>query len=193
MIVIDNTIVSEDILDKKFLCDLNACKGVCCVEGDSGAPLEEGETAILENIFDKVRPYMTGEGIKAVEEQGKYIVDQDGEDVTPLVEGKHCAYVFFQDGTAKCAIEKAYLEGKSDFKKPVSCHLYPIRVTRHKGYDAVNYHRWEICKPACSCGEKLGVKVYQFLEEPLIRKYGNPWYEELKQIDDTLRPEKKEF
>ena len=193
MIAIGNTIVSKDLLDKKFVCDLSACKGACCVEGDSGAPLEEEEAAILDDIFDEVKPYMAGEGIKAIEEQGKFIIDKDGDQVTPLVEGKHCAYVFFQNGTAKCAIEKAHSEKKTDFKKPLSCHLYPVRITKHKEYDAVNYHRWEICRPACSCGEKLDVKIYQFLKEPLIRKYGMEWYEELKQIDETLKSEKKGF
>lgn len=190
MIVIDNTIVSEDILEKKFVCDLTSCKGACCVEGDSGAPLEETETGLLDDIYEDVKPFMTKEGIEAVEKQGKFIVDQDGDYVTPLVEGKQCAYVFYQDGSTKCAIEKAHSEGLTDFKKPISCHLYPIRITKHSSYDAVNYHRWEICKPACSCGTKLNVKVYQFLKEPLIRKYGFKWYEELKEIDGAIHEKK---
>ena len=184
MIAINNTIISEDLLKKKFICDLNACKGACCVEGDSGAPLEEEEISILDDIFEDVKPYMNEAGIKAVEEQGKFIIDSEGDFVTPLVKGKECAYVTFnKSGIAQCAIEKAYEEGKVDFKKPVSCHLYPVRITKYKDFEAVNYHKWEICHPACHCGEQLNVKVYKFLKEPLIRKYGSGWFESLELID----------
>lgn len=181
MIAIDNTIVSEDLLDKKFVCDLNACKGACCVEGDSGAPLDEEEAHILDEVFEEVKPYMRPEGIAAVEEQGKYIVDIDGDLVTPLVDGKECAYVYFDEkNTALCAIEKAYKEGEINFQKPVSCHLYPVRITNYKDYDAVNYHAWDICNPACKCGSKLNVPVYKFVKAALIRKYGEDWYKQLE-------------
>ncbi|MDQ3190645.1 MAG: DUF3109 family protein [Bacteroidota bacterium] len=181
MIAIDNTIVSEDLLKRKFVCDLQSCKGACCVEGDSGAPLEDEECGILDDIFEDVKPYMNEAGIKAVEAQGKFVIDSDGDYVTPLVKGKECAYVIFDKaGIAKCAIEKAHSEGKIDFKKPVSCHLYPVRVTKYEGFDAVNYHEWEICSPACHCGDKLDVKVYKFLKAPLIRKYGKDWFEKLE-------------
>lgn len=181
MIAIENTLVSEDLLEKKFVCDLNACKGACCVEGDSGAPLEENEAHILEEIFDDIKPYMRPEGITAVEEQGKYTVDVDGDLVTPLVKGKECAYVYFdENNTALCAIEKAYKEGKINFQKPVSCHLYPVRITNYKEYDAVNYHAWDICKPACKCGSKLNIPVYKFVKTALIRKYGEDWYKQLE-------------
>lgn len=182
MIAIDNTLISEDLLDKKFVCDLNACKGACCVLGDSGAPLDKDELPILEKILDKVKPYMVKKGIKAIEKKGPYVIDSDGDYTTTLVsEGAECAFVYFDETQiAKCAIEKAYYEGKIDWKKPISCHLYPVRISKHKNYDAVNYSKWDICKPACDCGAKLDVPVYKFLKEPLIRKYGKEWFNQLE-------------
>ena len=184
MIAINQTIISEDIFDKKFVCDLNACKGECCVAGDSGAPLDKDELKILDKIYPVVKPYMNEKGIAAIERQGTYVLDSDGDSTTPLVsDGAECAYVFFdENNVAKCAIEQSYLEGKVDWKKPISCHLYPIRISKFKDYDAINYNSWHICKPACECGEQLNVPVYKFLKEPLIRKYGNAWYEELDAV-----------
>lgn len=184
MIAIGETLISEDIFDKKFVCDLNACKGECCVAGDSGAPLDKSELAILDKIYPKVKPYMNEKGIAAVDKQGSYVLDSDGDYTTTLVsEGAECAFVFFDEqNIAKCAIEQAYLEGKIDWKKPISCHLYPIRITDYKAYEAVNYHSWHICKPACECGKQLNVPVFKFLKEPLIRKYGKDWYEELDAV-----------
>lgn len=183
MIAINNTIVSEDLLEKKFVCDLNKCKGECCVAGDAGAPLEEDELEILEKIYEKVKPYIPADGIQAIDEQGLYVIDGDNDLTTPLVDGKHCAFVLFEEGIAKCSIEKAYNEKQIDFKKPVSCHLYPVRISKFKNYDAVNYDKWDVCRPACKCGKDLGISVYQFLREPLIRKYGEDWYKELKKYD----------
>lgn len=182
MIAIDRTLISEDLLDKKFVCDLNACKGACCVAGDSGAPLDKEELKILDSIIENVKPYMVRKGIKAIEKHGTYVVDGDGDYTTTLVSpGAECAFVFFDENKiAKCAIEQAYYDGKIGWKKPISCHLYPVRITKHKEYDAVNYDKWSVCKPACSCGEKLDVPVYKFLKEPLIRKYGKDWYKELE-------------
>jgi hypothetical protein len=181
MLAIDHTLVTEDLLDKKFLCDLNACKGECCVAGASGAPLEPDEVMILEEIYPKVKPYMNAEGIAEIEKSGLVLTDTDGDLVTPLVNGhKQCAFVVFDDGIAKCSIEKAFYDGKVDFKKPISCHLYPIRITKYKDFDAVNYQRWEVCKPACQCGKKLDVPLYKFLKEPLVRKYGVGWYKQLE-------------
>jgi hypothetical protein len=180
MIAIGDTLLSEDIIDKKFVCDLNACKGACCVSGDYGAPLQEDELPIMKKIYNRVKPFMNDKGIAAVEEQGQYIRYDDSEWVTPLVKGKECAYVIFEDNIAKCAIEKAYLKGKIDFKKPISCHLYPIRIKENKlGLEALNYDRWSICKPACKLGAQLQVPIYQFLKEPLERKYGKAWYKKL--------------
>jgi hypothetical protein len=183
MIAIDKTLISEDLLEKKFVCDLNACKGACCVAGDSGAPLEKDELPILDSILEKVKPYMVKKGIKAVEKYGSYVIDGDGDYTTTLVSsGAECAFVFFDENKiAKCAIEQAYYDGKIDWKKPISCHLYPVRITAHKEYDAVNYDKWSICKPACECGAKLDVPVYKFLKEPLIRKNGKDWFKQLEQ------------
>lgn len=182
MIAIEDTLVSDDVIARKFVCNLNACRGECCVAGDSGAPLEKEEIEILKNILPEVKPYIPESGLKAIETYGVNVVDDDGDDVTPLVEGnKHCAFVYFDDHhIAKCSIEKAYNEGKVTFKKPISCHLYPIRITRYKTYTAVNYHRWEVCNDACILGRELKVPVYEFLKEPLIRKFGNDWYDALK-------------
>jgi len=184
MIAINNTLVSEDILNKKFVCDLNACKGECCIAGVSGAPLEKEEIDEIEKILPKVKPYMTKKGIKAVEEQGVYVIDEDRELTTPLIDGGECAFVYMENKIAKCAIEKAYYEGKVKFKKPISCHLYPIRIEQKKGVEKVHYHSWNICKPACSCGDKLNVPVYKFLKDPLIRKYGKDWYKQLELVAD---------
>ncbi len=182
MIAIDKTLISQDLLEKKFACDLNACKGACCVAGDSGAPLDKEELEILDSVVEKVKPYMVKKGIKAIEKHGTYVVDGDGDYTTTLVSpGAECAFVFFDEKKiAKCAIEQAFYEGKIDWKKPISCHLYPVRITKHKEYDAVNYDKWSVCKPACSCGEKLDVPVYKFLKDPLIRKYGKEWFKELE-------------
>jgi hypothetical protein len=181
MIAIERTLVSEDLLEKKFICDLGKCKGACCVEGTSGAPLEFEEIKILEDIYEKVKPYMNKEGIAEIDKVGVSLIDDDGEYVTPLVDGnKHCAFVVFDKGIAKCSIEKAFYDGIIDFKKPVSCHLYPVRITKYKDYDAVNIQPWNVCKPAYVLGKKADMPVYRFLEEPLIRRFGKDWYDQLK-------------
>lgn len=186
MIAVGETLISEDLIEKKFVCDLNACKGACCVEGESGAPLEETEPEILDRIYTKVKPYIPADGIEAIEKQGRHVIDSDGDRVTPLVKGKHCAYTYFEGGQAKCAIEKAFKEGKTDFQKPVSCHLYPVRVEKTKVYDSVNYHRWAICKPACKLGEDLKVPVYRFVKDGLIRKFGAAWYAEMEKAAKVI-------
>ncbi len=187
MIAIGNTLVSEDVIEKQFVCDLNACKGACCVKGDYGAPLEEEELAAIDSVYEKVKPYLRKEGIEAIEKQGKYLLYEKKEWVTPLVKGKECAYTVFEDGTAKCGIEKAYYDGKIDFKKPVSCHLYPIRITKQRnGMDAINYDRWNICNPACKLGKSLQVPVFKFLKDSLVRKYGEDWYKQLELAANLL-------
>lgn len=184
MIQIDDTLISDDVFEKRFVCDLSACKGACCVEGDSGAPLEADEIDILEDILDEVKPYMRPEGIARVEETGVFTIDTDGEYVTPLVNNAECAFVQFdRHGIAKCAIEMAYREGKIDFPKPISCHLYPIRLSNLKDFTAVNYHHWPICDPARACGARLNVKVFRFLKEPLIRRFGEDYFEKLEAAD----------
>jgi len=184
MISIKNTLVSEDLIEKQFVCDLSACRGACCVEGDGGAPLNDKETKLLDKLFKDVKPYMAEKGIKGIEAQGKWVVGKDGGKETPLVDGKECVYVFFdQQNIAKCAIEAAYRDQRTSFKKPISCELYPVRIQSYQEYDAVNYHKWHVCKSACECGEKLKVPVYKFLREPLIKKYGLDWYRCLEFAD----------
>lgn len=184
MIQIKDTVISEELLERKFVCNLNACKGACCVEGDAGAPLNEDELEELENVFDAVKPYLPQKNIEALE-QDLYTIDGDGEYVTQLVNEEECAFVFFDDkGITKCSIEQAYIDGKTNFKKPISCHLFPVRLNKYKSFTAVNYAYWNICDDACKLGEELGVKTYQFLKEPLIRKFGQEWYDELKLVDE---------
>ncbi|WP_394747797.1 DUF3109 family protein [Spongiimicrobium salis] len=183
MFQIGKTIVSEEIIENDFVCNLNACKGVCCVDGEAGAPVEDSETEILVDIYKEVKPFLRAEGIAAIEEQGAFIKGEDGEWETPLVNKSECAYVIFSDnGTAKCGIEEAYNQGVVSWKKPISCHLYPIRVTEYTELTAVNYHKWEICDPACSLGEELQVPIYKFVKEALVRKFGEAWYAELEEV-----------
>lgn len=184
MIIVGNELVSEEIFDEQFVCDLQACKGACCVEGASGAPLEPEETDRLREVFPAVKSMLRPEALKVIEEKGLFETDEDGDIVTPLI-GRHgeCAYVIFDgQGIAKCALEMAYSEGKTEWKKPISCHLYPIRLTRLADYTGVNYHRWPVCAPACECGSRLAVPVFRFLREPLIRRFGEDWYAELELI-----------
>ncbi len=181
MIEIQGTLVHEDIISENFVCNLNKCKGICCVEGDAGAPLAANEKAILAEIYPKIKHLLAPKGIKAITEQGTSVLDADGDLTTPCVDGhKECAYVTFENGITKCAIEKAYEQGIIAWKKPISCHLYPIRVTQYPEFDVLNYDRWHICHDACTFGKELKVPVYQFLKEPLIRKYGLAWYTELE-------------
>ena len=191
MLAINNTLVSEDIIERKFICDLNACKGECCVAGESGAPLEKKEIKELNDAYPFVKPYMTPEGIKSVEKYGVFVIDSDGDDTTPLVDGKHCAFVYFENTIAKCSIEKAWKEKKVTFQKPISCHLYPIRITNKNNYDSVTYERWNVCKPACKCGEQLNVPVYKFVKTALVRKYGKRWFKKLEIAAEYLEKKKK--
>lgn len=180
MIQIDDKLISEDIFSEEFVCNLSKCKGACCVDGDTGAPLEKSELSILEEIFPKIKSYLRPEGVLAIEEQGTHIIDFEGDLVTPLVDNSECAYVIFDEkGWTKCGIEKAYEDGVIDWKKPISCHLYPIRVTEYRTFSALNYHEWPICDDACTLGKELQVPVYKFLKEPLTRKYGAEFYETL--------------
>lgn len=186
MIQIGDTVISELLFEKNFVCNLNACKGACCVEGDAGAPLEQEELEELEKAYPIVKEYLSEKSIKALEED-LYTVDDEGEYVTQLVDKKECAYVMFDDnGIAKCAIEQAYLDKKITFKKPISCHLFPVRLSKLKHYTAVNYAHWNICNDACQLGDQLKVKTYQFLKEPLIRKFGEKWFRELEVVDQHL-------
>ena len=186
MFQLHKTIVSEEILEKEFVCNLSACKGACCVDGDAGAPLEASEVEKLKDIYPLIKPLLRKEGIKAIETQGTSVVGIDQEPETPLINGKDCAYVIFDDETALCGIEQAYNQGIIDWKKPISCHLYPVRVKEYSEFLAVNYHKWHICSPACSLGKELEVPVYKFLKEALIRKFGEQWYQDLEKVAQEL-------
>jgi hypothetical protein len=179
MIIIDNILVSDEIKQIHFACDLNACKGDCCVDGDAGAPLEEEEISILEDDLVEILPYMTKAGIAVVKQNGVFEYDVDGEYVTPLVDNDECAFVYTDKGISYCAIEKAYLEGKIEFQKPISCHLYPVRLSYVGKALAVNYHEWYICSSALQCGSKQEIPLYKYLKLPLIRKFGELWYNKL--------------
>jgi hypothetical protein len=186
MITLRNTILSDDIKEQFFVCDLLKCKGACCVEGDLGAPLEEDELEAMEDIYEDVKPYLSSEGVKAIEEQGAYVLDEEGDFSTPTIGGKECAYAIYDEkGILKCGIERAYFDKKVDFRKPISCQLYPIRVSKYDDFEALNYDRWEICSPACDYGAALKVPVYKFLKDPLVRKYGIEWYEELTALIES--------
>lgn len=176
MFQLGKTIVSEDLITKDFVCNLNACKGACCIEGEAGAPVTEEEIEILKEIYPKVKPFLRPEGIAAIEKQGTHIKTDLDELETPLVEDKECAYVTFTDkGIASCGIEDAFNAGATDFRKPISCHLYPVRIQEYSEFAAVNYHRWPICDDACTLGKELQVPVYKFVKTALIRRFGENW------------------
>ncbi len=195
MIAIDNVLVSDLVVERQFVCDLLKCKGGCCEDGDAGAPLEKDELEILNSIYETVKPYLTKEGIRWIERHGRYVYDREFGWVTPTIEGKMCVYGFRdENGVIKCGIEQAYRDGKIDFKKPISCHLYPIISERGKknDYERVNYEpREQLCNPACAFGKKLKVPVYEFLKEPLIRKYGEDFYNALDKVAKDYFEKKK--
>lgn len=192
MFKIGDTLISEEILSEEFVCNLSKCKGICCVEGDSGAPLNKEELNILDDIYEDIKPYLRKEGIEAIERKGKYEKDIDGEWVTPLVDNRECAYLIYEEnGISKCGIEKAYEDGAVNFKKPISCHLYPIRLKEYRKFTAVNYDVWDICSDACTLGKELKVNVAHFLKDALIRKFGQEWYNELMIIDQEYKNRKQ--
>ena len=180
MIIINQTSISDDLYLVRFCCHLQRCKGACCVAGDAGAPLEEEEISILEDELENIKPFMTEQGIKTIEEHGVFDYDIHGKFVTPLVNDGECAFANFEDGISYCSIEKAYYANKTHFLKPLSCHLYPVRITSYETFDAVNYKKWNICKPALKNGSQKGIPLYKFLKDALVRKYGQKWYSELE-------------
>lgn len=177
MIKIEKVLVSDDVREVQFVCDLAACCGDCCLEGDAGAPLEEEEISVLEDYLDEIKPYMTEAGREVVSLLGVFDYDADASYVTPLVDNRECAFVYREKGIHYCAIEKAWSEKKIPFQKPISCHLYPVRLKQIGEFTAVNYEKWSICNPALINGKEKGVPLYKFLKEPLIRKFGQAWYE----------------
>jgi len=180
MLAIDNVIISDNVLNQYFACDISCCKGKCCVEGDAGAPLEEDEISILEDCLEEIIPFMSEKSAEMVVKTGVFDYDVDGVLVTPLVNDSECIFVYFDENGAKCAIEKAFLEGKIDFQKPISCHLYPIRVKKINNYEVLNYHQWEVCKGAKKHGKNLNISLFNYLKTPLIRRYGSGWFEKIK-------------
>lgn len=194
MLIIDSKVISPELFKEEFVCNLNACKGACCWEGDSGAPLETEELDVLENIYEKVKPFLRPEGIAAIEKQGVavYVPEERGFGTT-LIDNAACAYMTYEDnGTAKCGIEKAYEADAVDYPKPISCHLYPIRVEQldNSSFEKLEYNRWDICSAACENGAKLNVAVYKFVKGPLIRKYGEEFYEQLEHMASHLESPK---
>lgn len=181
MIKIGETLISDDVLEEFFVCDIEKCKGACCVEGDLGAPLEENELDELKQNFNGIAPFLTEEGRHEIEKQGLYVFDFEGDYSTPTINGRECAYAIYDEkGFLKCGIELAYENGKSDFSKPISCHLYPVRISKNITNIAVNYDQWHICNPACILGHELKVPLYKFLKDALIRKFGKEWYGQLE-------------
>ena len=187
MIQIEDTVVSLDVLRERFLCDLHACKGACCIEGDAGAPVEPDEVEKLEAVLPLVWDDLTPGAQSVIRRQGVVYTDEEGDLVTSIVDGKDCVFTCYDErGYCYCVIEKAFRNGRTDFYKPVSCHLYPIRVDDYGPYKAVNYHRWEVCRAAVLLGRKENLPVYKFLKEPLIRKFGEVWYHELEVAAEEL-------
>ena len=193
MIQIDDKIVSQDLFEVLFVCDYDTCKGECCVEGDSGAPLEPGEAEELRRCLPEVRHLLSPAALEVIEEQGVSYFDEDGDEVTSIVRGRDCVFTTYDEqGRCACALEKVYNEGKTTFIKPISCQLYPVRLTKYPSFTAVNYHKWSICKCALKLGRKLQVPVYQFLRAPLVRAFGEEFYTQLEEVAALLQAEREE-
>lgn len=187
MIEIDGKVINTEIFRRRFVCDISKCKGTCCYDGDSGAPLEEGELEKLAEVYPAVKPYLSDEENEEIAKQGLWVTDRDGDLVTPIIRGCECVYTNREeDGTWSCAIEKAFREGKTQWRKPISCYLYPIRVSKTSKYEMLNFHEWEVCRPAVELGEKVGTPAYKFLKDPIIAKYGEAFYKELELVEQEL-------
>jgi len=186
MLKIGDTIVSLDLIRERFRCDLSVCKGNCCRYGDAGAPLSTDEAKILNNIYPSIKPFMRPEGIQAIEISGTSVKDKDGELVTPLIGNEECAYTIIIDGIYLCSIEKAFFQGVVTFRKPLSCHLFPVRTKDFTDFTGVSYEEWSICQGGRIAGKVDDLRVYRFLKEPLIRKFGKEWYRELEIIHREL-------
>ena len=182
MIIHQDTLISEDIFEKEFVCNLNQCKGSCCVEGDFGAPLSTDEIQAITDNLDAIKPYMSRKGLHLLSEKGFNEIDIDGDHVTTCIEHRDCIFTVNENGVYKCAIENAWKNGDSPIQKPISCHLYPVRVESVGDYVTLNYDKWEICDSACSLGQSLKVPVYVFLKDSLQRAFGESWYSELETI-----------
>lgn len=187
MIQIKDTLISEDVFETCFVCDLGKCKGMCCVEGDAGAPLTHEEYEAIKDVLPEIWDDLSPKARELIEKQGIAYIDDDGELVTSIIKGRECVFTYFDaDGVCRCAIDNAFREGKISVQKPISCHLYPIRLHKYDEFTALNYDRWSVCRPALRLGKKTGIKLYQFLKEPLICKFGEEWYQEVCQIAELL-------
>lgn len=192
MIQIQHTVISEDIFEEKFICDLCKCKGQCCVDGESGAPITKEEYTEINEILPEIWDDLSPKAQELINEQGIAYTDYDGELVTSIIKGEECVFTFFdENGVCKCAIDNAYREGRISVQKPISCHLYPIRLKEYVEFTALNYNRWSICEPAVDLGRKNGVPLYRFLKEPLIRKFGEDWYNEVCDAADLMKSNDK--
>ena len=192
MFQLKNTLVSSAIFQEDFVCNLQLCKGACCVEGDAGAPLEKEELLVIQKLYPVIKSTLPPKNREAIEQSGLYTEQKDKSYQMSLLENKACVFALFdKNNRAFCAFEQAYKKGLTTWQKPISCHLYPIRLQQYKRLVAVNYERWDICKPACDLGKKLQVPVYKFLKSALIRKFGKEWYEELVQIVELYLRDKK--
>jgi len=190
MLQIGKSVISLDVIQKEFCCDIEKCKGACCVDGDSGAPVTPEEAAIIEALYPDFADYLSEENKAEIKKQGFSVTDSDGDLVTPIVGNNECVFTFTDErGITKCAIERAYFDKKTSFRKPVSCHLFPIRITAYKRFDAVNYQQLDICQPGRICGKSVGSPLWKYLREPLIRQYGSSWYDELQYAAENLPKE----
>ena len=191
MLDIQNVLVSLDLAERFFCCDLDSCHGECCIEGDAGAPITKVEYERLERLTHQVWDKLLPQAQAEIDRSGVGYIDEEGDLVTSIVDGKNCVFTCYgPDGMCQCALEKAYREGKTDFRKPISCYLYPVRITEYPKFTAVNYHRWKICRPAEKLGRKLGIRLYQFLKEPLTARFGEAWYAELAEACEAYLAEK---
>jgi hypothetical protein len=190
LLELDDKILSADILQEKFTCDLSKCKGACCVEGSDGAPLSSEEVQTIEKLLPEIKPYMRPEAIEYVDEMGVSYLDWEKEPVTQIINGKECVFVYFdEENIAKCAIEKGFLEGKYQYKKPISCYLYPIRIKKYEKFTALNYHQWDICEDARINGKETDLNVFEFLKDPIIQRFGVEFYQELIEVKAELKKE----
>lgn len=180
MLQIGDALVSLDLIEQFFCCNLDKCLGECCIEGDAGAPISKQEYEKIKEILPEIWNDLLPQAQEVIKKQGVGYIDEEGDLVTSIVDGKNCVFTCYgNNGMCYCAIEKAYREGRIDYYKPISCHLYPVRLIEYPQFTAVNYHRWKICKAAEVLGRKENIRLYQFLKEPLIRRFGKEWYDEL--------------
>ncbi len=196
MVIIQNVLVSESVLTEYFRCELEACRGACCWEGDFGAPLQPAEVATLESIYEDIKPFLRPEGIAVIEEKGlsTYYAEMESQGTQLLPDGACVFLTFDARGIAKCGIERAWEAGATDFQKPISCHLYPVRVSKNEevGFVALNYDRWEICSAACQAGKRDRLPLYQFVKAAIIRKFGAQFFEEMEAVASYLQQQTKD-